>query len=48
MLTPSTNSFYFFPKASLCVHERLLSFKYDRNVHNYEIPIQTNCRNSPC
>jgi hypothetical protein len=24
MLTPSTNSFYFFPKASLFVHESLL------------------------
>lgn len=25
MLTPSTNSFYFFPKASLCVHESFLN-----------------------
>jgi hypothetical protein len=25
MLTPSTNSYYFFPKASLCVHENLLN-----------------------
>jgi hypothetical protein len=25
MLTPSTNSFYFFPIASLCLHESLLN-----------------------